>query len=201
MKKYLFYSGFIFALLFTTAFKFTSLLPIGSDLPKATLLIKDTENEDISMKDAARKNGLLVMFSCNTCPYVMKNQERTRTICKYALQNNIGVILLNSNEEQRNTEESLNAMRQYAKAQKYEWYYAVDKNYELADAFGATKTLENFLFDKNMKLVYHGAIDDNPADAKNVKRQHVRQAINEMLLGKDISVKESRGIGCAIRRK
>ena len=201
MKKYLFYSVFIFALLFTTAFKFTSLLPIGSDLPKATLLIKDTENEDISMKDAARKNGLLVMFSCNTCPYVMKNQERTRTICKYALQNNIGVILLNSNEEQRNTEESLNAMRQYAKAQKYEWYYAVDKNYELADAFGATKTLENFLFDKNMKLVYHGAIDDNPADAKNVKRQHVRQAINEMLLGKDISVKESRGIGCAIRRK
>ena len=184
------------------AFKVTGIaLPIGSALPKGDITMKDIRNEDISMKDAVRKNGLLVMFTCNTCPYVVKNQDRTRAICKYALQNNIGVILLNSNEGDREGGNSLAAMQQYAKTQKYDWYYVVDKNNEIADAFGAGRTPENFLFDKNSKLVYHGAIDDNPADAGNVTRQHLKEAINDLLAGKDIAVKESRSVGCSIKRK
>ncbi len=183
------------------AFKYLSVLPIGSDLPKGDLRMKDIRNEDVSMKDAKRKNGLLVMFSCNTCPYVIKNQERTKAICKYALQNNIGVILLNSNEDQRTGDDSFGAMQQYAKDQNYEWYYVVDKNNEIADAFGANRTPENFLFNKDSKLVYHGAIDDNPTDAANVSRQHLKEAMNDLLAGKDVSVKESRSMGCVIKRK
>lgn len=140
------------------------------------------------------------MFTCNTCPYVIKNQDRTKEISKYALKNNIGVILLNSNEAQRGEADSFGAMGQYAKDQKYEWYYVVDKNHEIADAFGANKTPENFLFDKNLKLVYHGAIDDNPSDAANVNRQHLKEAINELVAGKDIAVKESKSVGCTIKR-
>ena len=183
------------------AFKYLSVLPIGSDLPKGDLRMKDIRNEDVSMKDAKRKNGLLVMFSCNTCPYVIKNQERTKAICKYALQNNIGVILLNSNEGDHEGENSFGAMQQYAKNQKYDWYYVVDKNNEIADAFGANRTPENFLFNKDLKLVYHGATDDNPTDAANVKRQHLKEAMNDLLAGKDIAVKESRSMGCVIKRK
>lgn len=175
-------------------------LTIGSELPKANLKMKEISNEEISMKDAKRKNGLLVMFTCNTCPYVIKNQERTKEISKYALKNNIGVILLNSNEAQRGSDDSFGAMGQYAKDQKYEWYYVVDKNHEIADAFGANKTPENFLFDKNLKLVYHGAIDDNPSDASSVNRQHLKEAINELVSGKDIAVKESKSVGCTIKR-
>lgn len=176
-------------------------LPIGSELPKGDVRMTDIRNEEVSMKDAGRKNGLLVMFTCNTCPYVIKNQERTKAICKYALQNNIGVILLNSNEGQRTGADSFGAMQQYANNQKYEWYYVVDKNHEIADAFGATRTPENFLFDKNLKLVYHGAIDDNPTDAANVTRQHLKEAMNELFAGKDIAVKESKSVGCSIKRK
>ena len=72
-----------------------AVLPIGSDLPMPDLKLKDIKGKEITFKDAKKKNGLLVMFSCNTCPYVIKNQERTNEICKYALQNDIGVILLN----------------------------------------------------------------------------------------------------------
>lgn len=190
-------------LLFTVlaAFKYVDgTLTIGSALPKADLKMKEISNEEISMKDAKRKNGLLVMFTCNTCPYVIKNQDRTREISKYALKNNIGVILLNSNEAQRGEADSFGAMGQYAKDQKYEWYYVVDKNHEIADAFGANKTPENFLFDKNLKLVYHGAIDDNPSDASSVNRQHLKEAINELVSGKDIAVKESKSVGCTIKR-
>ncbi len=183
------------------AFKYSGVLPVGSDLPKADVRMKDIRNEEVSMKDAKRKNGLLVMFTCNTCPYVIKNQERTRAICKYALQNNIGVILLNSNEDQRKSEDSFEAMQRYAKSQRYDWYYVVDKDNVVADAFGANRTPENFLFNKNMKLVYHGAIDDSPTDAGNVKRQHLRDAMNEMLIDKEVTIKESRSMGCSIKRK
>ena len=201
-KNILVFSSAILLITVLVAFKITGgILPIGSELPKGDVTMKDISNEDISMKDAKRKNGLLVMFTCNTCPYVVKNQDRTKAICKYALQNNIGVILLNSNEGDREDGNSLGAMQQYAKNQNYEWYYVVDKNNEIADAFGASRTPENFLFDKNSKLVYHGAIDDNPTDAGNVARRHLKEAINDLLAGKDITVKESRSVGCAIKRK
>ena len=80
------------------------------------------------------------------------------------------------------------------------FFYAVDKNNELADAFGATKTPECFLFNKKATLVYHGAIDDNPQDDSKVQRHHLKEAINEMLSGKKITVEESRSVGCGIKR-
>ena len=176
-------------------------LPIGSSLPMPEHKLKDVHGSDVTMKQSARKNGLLVMFSCNTCPYVIRNQERTKAVCNYALQNDIGVILLNSNENQRDDEDSFDAMKAYAAQQKYNWYYAVDKNNAVADAFGANRTPECFLFSPTLKLVYHGAIDDNPTDQDNVTRQHLKEAINELLAGKEISIRETRSVGCGIKRK
>ncbi|MFL5773830.1 MAG: thioredoxin family protein [Flavisolibacter sp.] len=175
-------------------------LPIGSDLPKADVKLKDISGKEITLKQAAGKNGLLVMFSCNTCPYVVKNQKRTLDVCRYAQAQNIGVILVNSNEAQRQDDDSFDAMKEYAKEQGYAWYYVVDKNSEVADAFGANRTPENFLFDKEGKLVYHGAIDDNPSDPDHVKRSHLREALNDLVSGKEIAVKTSRSVGCNIKR-
>lgn len=183
------------------AFRFIDPLPIGSVLPQATVKMKDINGKEISLKEASDKNGLLVMFSCNTCPYVIKNQERTNAICKYAQQHNIGVVLLNSNEAQRGNEDSYEAMKTYAKDQGYNWHYVVDNNSEIANAFGANRTPECFLFSNTDKLVYHGAIDDNPTDASNVTREHLKIAIDEMAGGKEVTVKESRSAGCTIKRK
>jgi thioredoxin-related protein len=183
-----------------TSFTFITELPIGADIPKADVKMKDISGKEISLKDAKKENGLLVMFSCNTCPYVIKNQQRTKEICNYALTNNIGVILINSNEAQRNDDDSYEAMIEYAKTQGYNWYYVVDKQSELADAFGAKRTPENFLFNKDGKLVYYGATDNNPSDADNVTRRHLKEAIDEMLQGKEVTVKTSRSVGCSIKR-
>ncbi len=175
-------------------------LPIGSAIPKAESKLKDISGKEVTLKTAAKENGLLVMFSCNTCPVVINNQGRTKEVCSFAMDKNIGVVLLNSNEANRAGEESLQAMKAYAREQGYTWYYAEDKNNELADAFGATRTPECFLFDKTGKLVYHGAIDDNPSDANSVSRHHLKEAIVEMTAGKVISVKQSRSVGCSIKR-
>ena len=175
-------------------------LPIGADMPKADMKMKDISGKEISLKDAMGKNGLLVMFSCNTCPYVIKNQARTKDIAQYAPDKKIGVIIINSNEAQRSSEDSYEAMKSYAKEQGYKWSYVVDQNSQLADAFGANRTPETFLFNKEAKLVYHGAIDDNPSNAGSVGRKHLKEAIDEYLGGKEVSVKTSKSVGCTIKR-
>lgn len=176
-------------------------LSIGASLPMSEVKMKDISGKEISLKDAATSKGLLVMFSCNTCPYVVKNQARTREIMEYAKKNGLGVIIINSNEDMRDGDDSYEAMKAYAAKQGYKWSYVVDTDSRLANAFGATRTPENFLFDAKGKLVYHGAIDDNPSDASNVTRNHLKEAINEMNAGKEVSVKETRSVGCTIKRK
>jgi thioredoxin-related protein len=175
-------------------------LPIGSSMPKADVKLVDVSGKEVTLKSATKEKGLLVMFTCNTCPYVIKNQGRTKEICEYAASKGIGVILLNSNEGNRGGADSMEEMKAYAKDQNYAWFYAVDRNNEIADAFGANRTPECYLFDKSGKLVYHGAIDDNPGNNSKVNRKHLQQAIDESVSGKEISVKTSKSVGCSIKR-
>jgi peroxiredoxin len=193
MKALLFFLAAVFAFP-------TTELPIGSQVPLADVKMKDISGKTVTLKEAAKKNGLLVMFSCNTCPYVIKNQQRTKEICAYASEKNIGVVLVNSNEAQRSSDDSFEAMKRYAKEQGYKWFYTVDEKSALADAFGANRTPENFLFDGSGSLVYHGAIDDNPSDETSVQRVHLKVAIDEMLQGKEVKVKTSKSVGCSIKR-
>lgn len=175
-------------------------LPIGSSLPKPDLKMKDISGKEVSFNDAMKKSGLLVMFSCNTCPIVHKYESRTVEVCKKALDNNIGVILLNSNEATRTEGDSYNDMKQYAGRLGYSWSYVVDNNSTMADLFGATRTPEAFLFNKDGKLVYHGAIDDNVNGPDEVTRKHLSIAIDEILGGKEVAVKNTRSVGCTIKR-
>jgi len=176
-------------------------LPVGTKAPMVDVKMKDVSDKMVSIKDAMLDNGVLVMFSCNTCPYVIKNQDRTKQIANYAVQNKLGVIILNSNEAQRNADDSFDAMKKYAKSQDYNYHYVVDANASVADAFGATRTPEIFLINKEGTIVYKGAIDDSPADATQVKTIFLKEAINEVVAGKPITVKESKSIGCTIKRK
>lgn len=169
-------------------------------MPKSDVPVKDISGKEVTLESAKKDNGLLVMFTCNSCPYVINNQSRTKEICSYAISKNIGVVLLNANKGERHGNESLDNMKAYAKAQNYQWYYAIDRDHEIADAFGAKRTPECFLFDKKGVLIYHGAIDDSPGDIANVKRRHLQEAINEMIAGKDITVKHTRSVGCSINR-
>ena len=196
----IFFSLIVVASLATVAFTSGDPLKIGATMPKADLKMKDIAGKEVSIKDVVKDKGVLVMFSCNTCPYVIKNQERTITMGEYAKKMNVGFILLNSNESQRADEDSYAAMQAYAKDQHYKWNYLVDANNVMADAFGANRTPECFLFDKNLRLVYHGAIDDSPSDISAITRNHLQEAINEMIAGKNVSVKESRSVGCTIKR-
>jgi len=196
-----------FIILFTLMFSISGIfaqniksIAIGTVLPSETVKLKDISGEEITLKEAKKEKGLVVMFTCNTCPYVVKNQQRTKELCNYAKSQGLGVVLVNSNAGSRDGGDSYEAMKEYAKTQGYEWNYVMDDGTTLADAFGAARTPEVYVFNANNKLVYKGAIDDSPGDAGAVKKQHLKSAIDATLTGQDVSVKESKSVGCSIKR-
>ncbi len=192
---------FICVLFILTAFRpVEASLEIGAPIPKSEVKLHDISGREITLNAARGGNGLLVMFSGNRCPYVVRNQGRTTNICAYALKHQVGVILINSNTALHTGEESLENMQAYAAQQQYNWFYVLDKKAEIADAFDAGHTPECFLFDKNGRLSYKGAIDDNPGNAEAVKVQHLLNALNDMLAGKPVKVNTSSTMGCNIKR-
>ena len=141
--------------LIATSFAFRSSvdpLPIGASIPNADKKMKDVAGMEVSFKDAMNTKGLLVMFSCNTCPVVHAYQSRTIEVCNYAKSKDIGVILLNSNEGSRDNGDSFSDMKDYAGEQHYNWPYVVDENSVMANAFGATRTPECFLFNARWQI-------------------------------------------------
>jgi len=175
-------------------------IEIGKDIPMGDAKMKSVDNKEVSLKEAQTKNGLLVMFSCNTCPYVIKSQERTKEVIKYAKDKGIGMVIINSNAAQRDGADSYEAMTRYAKKEGYNVPYVVDENSKLADAFGASRTPEVFLFDGNGKLVYKGAMEDNPSSPSESKEIFILSAIDNMLINHSINPNSTKSIGCTIKR-
>lgn len=174
-------------------------LTIGSPIPRADSKLKDINGKEVSFKELIRKNGLLVMFSCNTCPVVAKYEKRTLDVAKVAVKNDVGIILLNSNEATRGDGDSYDDMKSYARNLGYSFHYVIDNKSEMADAFGANRTPECFLFNKEGKLVYRGAIDDNPGDADQA-RPYLKMAIENLAKGDKIDPETTRSVGCTIKR-
>ncbi len=190
-------------LVISVAYAFIPALPpeleIGKTMPNATSKMMDISGKEVTLADVKGENGLLVIFSCNTCPYVKLSEARIKESAALAKKNKIGVILVNSNEAQRGEEDSFDAMKKYATAQGYDFNYVVDKNSALANAFGATRTPHCFLFDKK-GLVYRGAIDDNIKDAKDVKEHYLQDAITAVGSGNAVKTNSSKSVGCSIKR-
>ena len=143
----------------------------------------------------------MVIFSCNTCPWVKKWEDRYVELTKKYKPKGVGVIAINSNESNFESSESLDEMRKIAEDKKYNFFYAMDDGSKLAREFGASKTPHVFLFDKNDKLVYRGAVDDNPKKARKVKKPYVADAIDAMLSGNDIKYASTKALGCGIKFK
>lgn len=201
MKKALPISLAILVTVIAAAFKpeTRTELEIGAALPRAEYKMLDINGKEVSLTDVKGENGLLVMFSCNTCPYVKLSESRIKEVAAFAKRNKIGVIVVNSNEAQREAEDSYEEMKKYAKAQNYDFSYVVDKNSQLANAFGATRTPHVFLFDKK-GLVYRGAIDDNIKDATAVKESFLKDAILAVGGGKVVKTNSTKSVGCSIKR-
>ena len=208
MKKTLF---ILSAIAFVSLISFSTIkdiesITIGSKAPLSNTKMKDVSEKSFSLEELKREKGLLVIFSCNTCPFVVGNNNmegwegRYNQLFTIAEKNNIGMVLINSNEAKRNDADSFSRMKERSKKMDYKANYLVDKNSKLADAFGASTTPHVFLFDADLKLVYKGAIDDAVGSTKDVKSRWLSTAMKNMSTNQPIDPQTTRNSGCSIKR-
>ena len=174
-------------------------LAINAQLPQSDYKMKDVSGKQVSLSDAKTDKGLLVIFSCNTCPYVKLSETRIKEYSDFCIANGIGCILVNSNEAQRNEDDSFDEMVKYYSAQKLKCFYTVDEKSQLANSFGAGRTPQCFLF-SGKGLVYKGAIDDNVKDPSAVKEPYLKSALASVLKNETPKTQETKSIGCTIKR-
>lgn len=175
-------------------------LPLGSTLPLGDVQMEDISGRNLSLNEVKGDNGLLVIFSCNTCPWVIKWEDRYPLVQELATVNDIGIILLNPNEDYRDKGDGMEDMILHAEKAGYNLPYVLDKNHRVADAFGASRTPHVYLFNAEDKLVYVGAIDDNANSAADVEEFYVEDAIEQLSAGQAITRSSTKSIGCTIKR-
>jgi len=171
-------------------------ISIGSKMPGSDYILKNINGKESELSTYKKENGLLVIFSCNTCPWVIRWQGRYNPISELCSKNNIGFVAVNSNASQHDGVDSFDSMKEHAKKYEYIFPYVLDSGSRLAKAFGAMVTPHVYLFDKNGDLRYRGAIDDGP---KRVKRNYLVDAINSVSKGKSVKTKTTKSLGCSIK--
>jgi peroxiredoxin len=173
-------------------------LNIGDKAPSTSVKMKNVDGSDVSIADVAGKEGTLVIFSCNHCPFVKAWQGRIASVGNAAKAKGVGVIIINSNDPTDYPEDNYAEMQKRSQQLGFTFPYVVDATSDIARAFGATRTPEAFLFDKDGKLVYHGAIDDSK-EADQVSKHFLQDAVDAAVAGKAVPVAETKFVGCGIK--
>ena len=207
MKKKTILFTLAIAAALATSFAFISsdekyeVLAIGKKAPKADVKMPDISGKTVALNDIKKENGLLVIFSCNTCPFVLAWEDRYPALGEQCSKNNVGMVLINSNEARRKGVDSMEEMKKHAADKNYNTYYTIDENSVIANAFGAKTTPHVYLFDKDMKLIYRGAIDDTEGrDEVSPKAHYLKDAIDNLAAGKKVNPAETKSVGCSIKR-
>jgi len=177
----------------------TNNLKIGSKAPDFILTAVD--GNKYSLNSFLDKEAVIVIFSCNHCPYVQAYEERIKNIQEAYGKKGVAVVAINSNEDINFPDDSFENMKKRAAERKFNFPYLRDEDQSVARAYDATHTPEIFLFDKNRKLAFHGKIDDNWQYPEKVQNHYLKNALDELLAGKEISVPETFTIGCTIKWK
>ena len=193
--------GISFVLLFALAFVLmpdtgtahnSDTVAIGAKVENFTLA--DTEGKQRSFNDLKGKNGALIVFMSAQCPIVKAYADRINTLAKDYQAKGITVIGMNSNAT-----ESLDYVKSNMTERSYSFPMLIDKGNVIADKFGATVTPEVYLFDKDGKLVYRGAID-NDRSGENITARPLQDAVDATLAGKAVAKAETKAFGCTIKR-
>ncbi len=201
MKKIIFGLAASALLFGVYSFGKNEMLALGEKAPMADTKMADVSGKEYSLEDLKGENGLLVVFSCNTCPYVIAWEDTYPELGLLSKENKVGMALINSNEAKRKGDDSMKEMKEHYKKASYNSAYVLDSNSKLANAFGAKTTPHVYLFNKEMKLVYRGAIDNMYETQDDVATEfYLNDAIKALSKGEKISPAETKQTGCSIKR-
>lgn len=169
---------------------------IGDVVP-AWETLPGTDGKEHSWTEVAGRDAVVVVFTCNSCPYAVDYEARINDLAtRFAgPQSRVAVVAINAN---RIPEDALPAMKTRAAARNFRFPYLWDESQAVAKSFGAVRTPEFYVLDRERRIVYMGACDDNTT-AADVTTRYVEDAVAAVLDGKPVTVKETPPVGCLIR--
>ncbi len=170
----------------------------------ADFKLKNVDGKFVSLADYKSAKGVVVIFTCNHCPYAKAYEDRIIDIHKKYASKGFPVVAINPNDPAVQPEDSFDKMVSRAKEKNYPFVYLFDEGQKVFPVYGATKTPHVFLLQKkgnDFIVEYIGTIDDNYKDSSAVKEKYLENAIDALLGGKEIALKETKAIGCSVKVK
>ncbi len=209
MKKKSTLFAFLAALFFVSAglLSFTSpSLNKGYDVGDTAtdFKLKNVDGKMVSLADYKDAKGFIVIFSCNTCPYVVAYEDRMIELHNKYAKKGFPIIAINPNDPEVSPGDSFEKMQERAKEKNFPFAYVFDEKQDIFPQYGATRTPQVYLLEKtnNGNIVrYIGAIDDNFRDATAVQDRFLEDAVDAIINKKEVPVKTTRAIGCTIKVK
>lgn len=173
-------------------------LKIGEKAPNFSGLECATSGKSCSMDDLKSKDVLVVVITCNHCPMAVAYEDRIVEFAKKhcGKDSKVGLVAINVNNLDA---DKLDKMQERAKSKGFNFPYLYDPSQKIAKDLGATRTPEFFVFNKERRLVYTGAMDDNAKDAEKVKKTYVVDAVKAALKGESPEKAETSAVGCGIK--
>lgn len=176
-------------------------MPVTLGMKAPGFNLPGTDGKNHSLESLADKKALVVIFSCNHCPYVKAYEDRIIAIQKDYGPRGAQVVAVNANDAENYPDDSFENMVRHAGEKNFNFLYLRDETQSTAKAYQATHTPHIYLFNEKRELAYTGKIDDNWQDPKSVKKRYLRDALDAILAGKPVPEPETFAIGCTIKWK
>ncbi len=179
----------------------SNMFPLGSEAPP--FVLPDTvSGKIIRLADIASDKATVVMFICNHCPYVLHVNEELVKLANHYIAKGIGFIGISSNDVDNYPQDGPEKMKEHAEKLKYPFPYLYDESQNVARAFDAACTPDIYVFDKDLKLAYRGRLDDSkPSNGISLSGKDLRDALDALLGGQPVAVKQYPSGGCNIKWK
>lgn len=172
-------------------------IPLGTPLPPFSL--RDPKGTLFSSDRLGGEKGLLVVITCNHCPYAQAVWPRLIRLARDFQKLGVETVAINPNIHPDYPEDRPEAMQEKIQAWGIFFPYLVDEAQEVASALQAQCTPDIYLYDGEKKLVYHGRIDDNWQDEAKVTVHDLRDAVSCLAAGQPVSQEQFPSMGCSIK--
>lgn len=164
--------------------------------------LENVDGKMVSMSDYKEAKGFIIVFTCNTCPYSVANEDRIIALDKKYKSKGYPVIAINPNDPAAQPGDSMDKMKERAKDKGFTFPYLLDAGQKVYPAYGASRTPHIYILEKKggkNVVQYIGAIDDSSRDPEAVKEKFVENAVDALLAGKKVEKTYTRAIGCSIK--
>jgi peroxiredoxin len=172
-------------------------LELGQPAPKFAGL-RGVDGKEYSLESFADNPALVVVFTCNHCPYAKAYEDRLVAIQRDYASKGVKLVAINSNDAQAYPEDAFPEMVKRAGEKHFNFPYLRDEDQHAVEAYGAVCTPHVFAFDSARKLRYRGRIDDSK-DAMAVTTSDLRNALDDLVAGRPVRTADTKPFGCSIK--